>query len=640
MIAGVHADDALPLTRDPANFAGLALLLLLGLPLLGHWPDLGSWSAWLAGAIPLVIAAIAQAQVVLAGGQGLSAGATALLVTALLSTHMGSSAASMAAWSAAGLLLGAAIGGMNGLLIGFLRLPSTAVTLATSFTVAGATMALTGLAPSPSPSAFRDLVTGDVWSGMPVPILLAGILLAIAAALDLSPIGRRIRAAGAGGWRQATARRGGAVALAYTLAGIGYGASGVFMAGSIGISDPVTGGPSLLEIYAAVGLGGSLPYLRQGSSLGAAFGGLAISALGYVALLMDLPDYATPAVTGLLLLGCLWWARAKLSSKGDADPPAARPLRLPVVVIALPLLLVAVAAFGSLGMLLHLDPVVLVMAGMLALAQALVVATGHLDLSLPAIMATAGLATVTLTQGSDAALAWAIPLILAVGTGAGLANGALGRWLRGPRVLVTLATAGVLGAISTYLSFAGPNGFAPPALMNFLNRTVSGPAAAVPALGLPLLLGLLLLATPRARRWLRQFSEDLAPPSAGKAAPLVHGLAGLLAAAMGVILAGYGGETPLSAAEPFTLPSLLAIETAGLTIGRRGGNPALLLLSVPTVLALDTLLVGLGLDYPTRGIAMGLALLAAVIAEGLPRQSRSGAAPPATPGLTGHSDMA
>jgi len=93
------------LTRDPANFAGLALLLLFALPLLGHWPDLGSWSAWLAGAIPLVIAAIAQAQVVLAGGQGLSAGATALLVTALLSTYMGSGAASMAAWSAAGLLL-------------------------------------------------------------------------------------------------------------------------------------------------------------------------------------------------------------------------------------------------------------------------------------------------------------------------------------------------------------------------------------------------------------------------------------------------------------------------------------------------------------------------------------------------------
>src|SRR5579871_5183386 len=294
------------LMRDPARYTGLALLVLLAALMARHWPDLGSWSVWLAGAIPLLIAAIAQAQIVLAGGQGLSAGAVALLVTALVSAHMEGNAASMAGWSVFGLALGGAIGLANGVLIGYLRLPSTAVTLATSFIVGGTTLAVTGLAPVPSPEAFRDLVTGDVWAGMPLPILLALILLAIAATLDHAAIGRWIRAAGAGGWTQVAERRGGAVVLAYALAGIGYGASGVFMAGAMGVSDPVTGGPSLLEIYAAVALGGSLPYLRQGSSLGAAFGALAVSALGYVALQFDLPDYATPVATGLLLLVCLW----------------------------------------------------------------------------------------------------------------------------------------------------------------------------------------------------------------------------------------------------------------------------------------------------------------------------------------------
>jgi len=109
--------------RDPARFAGLALLVLLAVPLLRHWPGLGSWSVWLAGAIPLVIAAIAQAQIVLAGGQGLSAGAIALLVTALVSAHMEASTASMAGWSVIGLALGGAIGLANGVLIGYLRLP-------------------------------------------------------------------------------------------------------------------------------------------------------------------------------------------------------------------------------------------------------------------------------------------------------------------------------------------------------------------------------------------------------------------------------------------------------------------------------------------------------------------------------------
>ena len=609
--------------RDPARFAGLALLALLAALMARHWPDLGSWSAWFAGAIPLVIAAIAQAQIVLAGGQGLSAGAVALLVTALVSAHMEGGAASMAGWSAIGLALGGAIGLANGVLIGCLRLPSTAVTLATSFIVGGTTLAVTGLAPVPSPQAFRDFVTGEAWRGMPLPILLALVLLAVAAALDRSAIGRRIRAAGAGGWSHVAERRAGAVVLAYGLAGIGYGASGVFMAGAIGVSDPVTGGPSLLEIYAAVALGGSLPYLRQGSSLGAAFGALAVSALGYVALQFNLPDYATPAATGLLLLACLWWARASARTPAPADPPPAPAARPPLAIIGLPLLVAALAAFGFLGPLLHLDPVLLFMAGMLALAQGLVVMTGHLDLSLPAIMGTAGLAAVALTQGADAALGWAVPLILGLGAAAGAASGALGRYFRGPRVLVTLAMAGLISALSVHLSLTLPNGFAPPALTNFLDGSAAGPAPVLRFLGPPLLLALLLLATPAARRRLRQFALPADPANAGAAAPLVHGLAGFLAAAMGVLLAGYGGEAPLSAAEPFTLPSLLAIEMAGLAIGRRGGNPALLLIAVPAVLMLDTLLVGLGLGYPARVIAMGALLLAAVILHSLTGLARS-----------------
>jgi len=252
-----------------------------------------------------------------------------------------------------------------------------------------------------------------------------------------------------------------------------------------------------------------------------------------------------------------------------------------------------------------------------------VVMTGHLDLSLPAIMGTAGLAAVALTQGADAALGWAVPLILGLGAAAGAASGALGRYFRGPRVLVTLAMAGLVGALSVHLSLALPNGFAPPALMDFLDRSAAGPAPALRFLGPPLLLALLLLATPAPRRWLRQFALAADPASAGGVAPLVHGLAGLLAAAMGVLLAGYGGEAPLSAAEPFTLPSLLAIEAAGLAIGRRGGNPALLLIAVPMVLMIDTLLVGLGLDYPTRVIAMGALLLAAVILHGAAGVARS-----------------
>src|SRR5215475_14320704 len=91
--------------HHPSNFGGallLALLLLGWLTLPGRRPDLGDWTAWAAAAAPLVIAAIAQTQIVLTGGQGLAAGSTALLVNALVSCRMTAEPGSMLLWSVAG----------------------------------------------------------------------------------------------------------------------------------------------------------------------------------------------------------------------------------------------------------------------------------------------------------------------------------------------------------------------------------------------------------------------------------------------------------------------------------------------------------------------------------------------------------
>jgi ribose/xylose/arabinose/galactoside ABC-type transport system permease subunit len=204
----------------------------------------------------------------------------------------------------------------------------------------------------------------------------------------------------------------------------------------------------------------------------------------------------------------------------------------------------------------------------------------------------------------------------------GLANGALGQWLKGPRVLVTLAATGFLNALSVYLAFGWPNGFAPAGLMSFMSPAPGRTAPAVLIIGPLLLIALALLATPLPRRWLRGLGQTIEPPAARRAAPLIHGFAALLAAGVGIMLAGYGGQAPISAAEPFTLPSLLAIETAGLTVGRRGGNPALLILAVPMVTLIDMLMLGTGWSYAARVIAMGALLLAAVTAHGLHRRLR------------------
>ncbi len=102
-----------------------------------------------------------------------------------------------------------------------------------------------------------------------------------------------------------------------------------------------------------------------------------------------------------------------------------------------------------------------------------------------------------------------------------------------------------------------------------------------------------------------------------RVAPLLHAIAGVLAAAVGIMLAGYGGKSPISGGDPFTLPSLLAVELAGFTIGRRGGNPWMLVLSVPLVLGIDVLTTIAGLSYPVRVVLLGMLLLASIVVQGL-----------------------
>jgi ribose transport system permease protein len=391
--------------RDLRNFLAVPLFAALCVVWViapGRGIDIANVDIWLIAVLPLVIAAIGQTQIVLAGGQGLAAGSTALLVNAIISTEMSVSAGSLIGWPLAGVLMSAAIGGFNGLLIGFLRLPSTAVTLATSFIVGGATL---GLANTPSiapPHRLHELVATEIIPGLPTTVIMIVALLIVAAWLDFSALGRLFRNVGRGGWQAIDHRNGAGVALGYLVAGIGYGLSGVFTTVEFGLNDPASGGLALLDIYAAVTLGGSVPYVCQGSTLGAAIGALAIGGLTYSTTLLGLPEYVAPASAAVLLLAALWLARAGLPRTASIEPPVIAAARFPIACFGLPLIVGTLVIAGRGGALLHIDPLVLAMAGVFAVANASVVMTGRLDLSLPAISVFAGLACNAWSRGADA----------------------------------------------------------------------------------------------------------------------------------------------------------------------------------------------------------------------------------------------
>jgi simple sugar transport system permease protein/ribose transport system permease protein len=136
----------------------------------------------------------------LSGGIDLSVIATAnlsaLAVTYVLSTGPGAGAA-LAAWEvaaiAAGLATAAAVGVMNGFIVGYLRVSPILATLGTMTLVKGLAIGLThGSVLSGFPKAIVFLGNGSVY-GLPAPLL---IFLAIAAPVSVvltrSPLGVRI----------------------------------------------------------------------------------------------------------------------------------------------------------------------------------------------------------------------------------------------------------------------------------------------------------------------------------------------------------------------------------------------------------------------------------------------------------------
>jgi ribose transport system permease protein len=558
----------------------LGLFLLLWNVVPAHAPGTSEWGDWIGAAIPLAIAAIAQTQVVLVGGQGLGAGSTALLVNALIAVNMGAEGGSIAFWMLAGPLLGGAIGACNGAVIGYARVSSTAVTLATGFVAAGLTLLLLADPAPVLPESFRAALTT-------APVLLLALLLLVAFALDVSPLGARFRAAGraAGGARDPMT-----VLLAYGLAGLGYGASGVFLSAQLGTADPLLGSPSLLEIYAAVALGGSIPHLRQGSTVGALLGALAISAVANLAVPLGFQDAFVPGIDGLLLAAAVVLAARHALRPPGVPPSRAAPLLGFPAWLAL-LVLVPFLLLHGTDLLVNDVWIDVVILGTLTLGQALIIRSGSFDLSLPAVITLAGLATVSLLQGSAAATLWVIPLVLGAAAAIGGVTGAVGACAGAGRIMVTLAVSGALQAIAVYLTFARPTGFASAPLADFMANRTGVPAWAVATAG-PLLVGLIV--------WFTRTRPGIIA---------THAVAATLAGVAGIMLAGYGGEFRVGIVDTLALPCLLAVALAGFSIGEKEGSPLNLIAAVPVVILADVLMVGIGATYPVRMIVMGVALL-------------------------------
>lgn len=209
---------------------------------------------------PLVLAAVAQAIVVISGGIDLSIGSMMALTSVVSASLMEKQSESFGVAVVIGVLvLGLAAGAVNGALVVLTRVPDIVVTLAMSFVWAGAAL-LVRSAPGGGAAAWlRGLVGGPLgneWIPKAAVVALV-VVFVVWIPLSRSRIGLSIYAIGSN--RLAAFRSGVPVGrtrfLAYVLTGFFSALAGLSLTATTSIGSPVPGPYTLLSV-AAVVLGG------------------------------------------------------------------------------------------------------------------------------------------------------------------------------------------------------------------------------------------------------------------------------------------------------------------------------------------------------------------------------------------------
>lgn len=210
--------------------------------------------------LPLALAAVAQAVVIIGGGIDLSIGSMMALASVVSATAMkGQSDEFGILVVIAVLVLGLALGLVNGVVVVVSRVPDIVVTLAMSFVWAGAALLVRAAPGGGAAQWLKDMVLGTLGlSFLPkAAIVLAIVVAVIWIPVVRSSIGLSIYAIGSN--KLAAFRSGVSVGrtkvISYVLAGLFAAVAGLSLTASTGIGTPVPGPYTLMSV-AAVVLGG------------------------------------------------------------------------------------------------------------------------------------------------------------------------------------------------------------------------------------------------------------------------------------------------------------------------------------------------------------------------------------------------
>lgn len=280
-VALLAAAIAVPSFRDPANLANI-----------------------LRQSAVLGIMAIGQTFVIAAGMIDLSVGMIAGLVVVVTCFMLGTDPSLTFAVVVLMLLLGAAIGLVNGLLVNRLELHPLILTFGMLSILQGVIFTFTDRSVGRASPLLQSLANDDV-AGVPLSTILLLVVLALAQILfSRTRFGHHLVAVGG---NAESARRAGvnlrAVRLACFVLSGGFAAlAGLLLAGRLGTGYPLAGTGLELDSIVAVVLGGTALAGGRGSVVRSVGGVIALTIISNVLNLLEVSAFAQMFIKGLIVV--------------------------------------------------------------------------------------------------------------------------------------------------------------------------------------------------------------------------------------------------------------------------------------------------------------------------------------------------
>ena len=258
----------------------------------------------------VAVAAVGQALVVLTRNVDLSVestiGLVAYCVASILEKHALGSPAAILVGVGIGLLLGM----INGLIVTVFRVPAIVATLGTLSIFRGVDYLIAGshqVAVAALPPGFTEIAYASIFGVPPFVIVTVVIVAVTAVVLRQTRFGRQFYAVGSNPEAAAILgiRRRLVVFAAFSACGLLAGVAGVMWVMEFGTINGTSASGVVLQVVAAVVVGGVNIFGGSGTVVGAALGATFLGFIGNALLLVGLSQFWLQAIYGVVILGAV-----------------------------------------------------------------------------------------------------------------------------------------------------------------------------------------------------------------------------------------------------------------------------------------------------------------------------------------------